>query len=123
MLPFYHRQHDAKLLLLTVPACALLWAGGGWTGRLALLINTAGFVVTADFPWVIFFALANSLHLTILSSKQIFYAAHVMPAPLILLTMSVFYLWVYVRSASGEPGSGSGQPVGSASVASEDASS
>ncbi|MGO9636822.1 MAG: glycosyltransferase family 87 protein, partial [Terracidiphilus sp.] len=29
MLPVYHRPYDAKLLLLTVPACAMLWAEGG----------------------------------------------------------------------------------------------
>src|SRR6202012_354937 len=26
MLVTYHRQHDAKLLLLTIPACAMLWS-------------------------------------------------------------------------------------------------
>ncbi len=28
MLPVYHRGYDAKLLLLTVPACSILWATG-----------------------------------------------------------------------------------------------
>ena len=32
MLPVYHRPHDAKLLLLTLPACALLFAKGGADG-------------------------------------------------------------------------------------------
>ena len=29
MLPVYHRTYDARLLLLTVPACAMLWKKGG----------------------------------------------------------------------------------------------
>ena len=56
MLPVYHRQCDATLLLLTIPACAMLWAEGGPVARLALLVNAAGFVLTGDVnvgnhPW------------------------------------------------------------------------
>jgi hypothetical protein len=50
MLPVYHRQYDAKLIALTVPACAMLWAEGGLAGRLALGVNTAAFVLTGDLP-------------------------------------------------------------------------
>ena len=32
MLPIYHLQHDAKLLILTIPACAMLWSEGGIIG-------------------------------------------------------------------------------------------
>jgi hypothetical protein len=32
MLPAYHRQQDLKLLLLAVPACALLWSETSKTG-------------------------------------------------------------------------------------------
>jgi hypothetical protein len=102
MLPVYHRQVDAKLLLLTVPACAMLWAEGGLIGWLALLVNTAGFVLTGDIPWAIFLGLINNLHLpTTWLSGQILMAAQVFPAPLILLVMGIFYLWVYVRRCSG----------------------
>jgi len=34
MLVTYHRPFDAKLLLLAVPACAMLWAEGGRIGGL-----------------------------------------------------------------------------------------
>jgi hypothetical protein len=101
LLPVYHRQVDAKLLLLTVPACAILWAEGGLIGRLALLVNTAGFVLTGDIPWAIVLGLINKLHPSPAGlSGKILIAVQVFPAPLILLLMSVFYLWVYARRCS-----------------------
>jgi len=101
MLPVYHRQMDAKLLLLTVPACAMLWAEGGRIGRFAVLVNVAGFVLTGDFSWAIFIAITSALHLpgTGLMGRLVM-VVNVFSAPLILLLMGVFYLWVYVRSSS-----------------------
>jgi len=101
MLPVYHRQYDTKLLLLTLPACAMLWVGRGFIGWLALLINIAGFVLNGDLPWVIFFALLNGLHPpTAGLTGQILIAVEVFSTPAILLIMAVFYLWVYVRRSS-----------------------
>jgi hypothetical protein len=99
MLPVYHRQVDARLLLLTVPACAMLWAEGGRIGRLALAVTTAGLVLTGDIPWAIFFGVASKLHLpaTALTGK-ILMAVQMFPVPLILLAVGVFYLWIYARS-------------------------
>ena len=100
MLPFYHRQYDAKLLLLAVPACAMLWAEGGLIGRLALLVTTAGFVFNGDiFGAIAIPILTSHLPATVLFG-QIEAVALVFPAPLILLVMSVFYLWAYARSCS-----------------------
>jgi hypothetical protein len=100
MLPVYHRQYDAKLLLLTVPACVMLWAEGGVTGWLALLVNGAAFVLTGDITWAILLALINHLHLAATGfSGQILIAVQVFPAPLILLLIGVFYLWVYARKS------------------------
>jgi hypothetical protein len=105
MLPIYHRQHDTKLLLLTVPACAMLWAEGGLAGWLALLVNTAGFVLNGDLAWAIFFGLANNLHLHLTRlTGEMLIAVQVFPAPLILLVMGVFYLWVYVRRCGAQTG-------------------
>jgi hypothetical protein len=101
MLPVYHRQYDAKLLLLSVPACAMLWAEGGRIGRLALVVTSAGFLVTADLPWAIVLGLISKLHLPATAlARQMLIAAQVFPAPLILLLMGIFYLWVYVRRCS-----------------------
>ncbi len=101
MLPVYHRQYDAKLLLLTVPACAMLWAEGGWIGRLALLVNTAGFVLTGDLSWAILLGIISHLHLPATQlSEKIMMAVQAFPSPLILLVMGIFYLWVYARRCS-----------------------
>ena len=98
LLPVYHRQGDAILLLLTVPACAMLWAEGGRVARLALLVNAAGFVLTGDITWAIILGPLSNLHLTLTrQAGQMLIAALVLPAPLILLTIAIFYLWVYVR--------------------------
>jgi hypothetical protein len=97
LLPVYHRIYDAKLLLLTVPACAMLWSEGRLTGRLALLVNTLAFLLTGDLPWVIFSGLISHLHPAMpWLSGPFLTAVVVFPTPLILLAMGIFYLWVYV---------------------------
>ena len=100
MLPVYHHLYDAKLLLLTVPACAMLWAGRGVIGWLALLLNAAGFVLTGDLPWAGFLFLIHKLRLpTTGLSGELLTGLQVLPAPLILLAMGTFYLWVYARQS------------------------
>jgi uncharacterized membrane protein (UPF0136 family) len=104
MLPVYHRQVDTKLLLLAVPACAMLWAEGGRIGRLALLVTSAGFVLTADIPQAILLAVIGNLHPPATGlTGQLLIAVQVFPVPLILLVMGVFYLWVYARSSAVAP--------------------
>jgi hypothetical protein len=101
MLPVYHREYDAKLLLLTLPACVMLWAEGGPLGRLALFVNTAGFVLTGDLTWAILLGLIGRLHLADTGfSGWLSTALQVFPAPLMLLAMSIFYLWIYARNGS-----------------------
>ena len=101
MLPVYHRQYDAKLLLLTVPACLMLWAEGGLIGWFALLVNVAGFALTGDLTWAILLPLINRLHVSTTGlSVETLAVAQVFPAPLILLIMGIFYLWAYARAGS-----------------------
>ena len=98
MLVTYHRPFDARLLLLAVPACAMLWAEGGRIGRLALLVTTAGIVATADLPLIIFLSLTGNMHIpTAGLSGQVLTVALARPIPLILLVMGIFYLWIYLR--------------------------
>ena len=113
LLPVYHRQQDAKLLLLTIPACAMLWAAGGLIGKLALLVNAAGFFFTAEFPWAILLAVLNRIHWPATWwAPRIVIAMQVFPIPLILLSLGVFYIWVYLSRSSvsdlrlspGDPG-------------------
>ena len=98
MLPIYHRQYDAELILLTVPACLLAWSGGGVVGKLALAINAIGFAVVGDLPWAILLAVVR--HVPVSNdgfSGRLIMMVQVFPVPLMLLAMGVFYLWLYVR--------------------------
>jgi hypothetical protein len=98
MLPTYHMQHDAKLILLTIPACAMLWARRGALGWLAMLVTAAGFVVNGD----IFSGIRILLTRGILVPQPTFASRLITvvftrPAPLVLLLMAVFYLWVLAK--------------------------
>jgi hypothetical protein len=112
MLPVYHRQYDTKLLLLTVPACAMLMAEGGRIGKLAVLVNASAFVFTADLPWIVILSVIGNLQPAATGfAKQISAAIQILPTPLMLLITGIFYLWVYVRRSSilTPPESGSSQ--------------
>jgi hypothetical protein len=98
MLVTYHRPPDAKLLLLAVPACAILWAEGGAIRCLALLVTTAGILSTSDIPLFILQEFTKNMpNSSVDLSIQILTVALLRPAPLILLAMGIFYLWIYVR--------------------------
>lgn len=94
----YHRVYDVKLLLLTVPACAMLWTGGGPIGWIGLVLNAAGVVLNGDIPLTVLGVLSEKLHLsTAALSGQILTVVLARPNEDILLAMAIFYLWVYVR--------------------------
>ena len=98
MLPLYHRPHDAKLLVLTIPACAMLVAEGGGIGRIALFLNTAAVLFISDIPLAVLGLFTNRLHLTtegLIGKAEAILLAR--PIPLVLLALTVFYLWVYIR--------------------------
>jgi hypothetical protein len=103
MLPIYHRIYDAKLLLLTIPACAMLWEEGGPIAWVAILVNSGGILLTGGIPWAIFLQLIKFLHLSKVGlSDQLTIYLQVLPVPLILLVIGVFYLLVYVsRTTEG----------------------
>jgi hypothetical protein len=101
MLPVYHRQYDAVLIILTVPACSLLFSEGGLIRRLAILVNIAGFAAIAELPWAVFLAIANAarLHTTGITEqilKTMIVGIEILTTPLTLFAMGLFYLWVYV---------------------------
>lgn len=89
MLPFYHRTYDARLLLLTIPACAILSKQGGPIAWCALLLNLSAIVLTGDVFWVTFFQLTHYSGVAV--------TLGMIPAPLTLLALGIFYLWVYIR--------------------------
>jgi hypothetical protein len=92
MLPVYHRTYDARLLLLAVPACAMLWEKVGAAKWSALLLTIAGIVLTGDWFWIVFFQLTHY------SGPAGTFA--MFPAPLILLALAALYLWAYIYLAN-----------------------
>ncbi len=98
MLPIYHLQHDAKLLVLTIPACAMLWSEGGIIGLMAVIVTASGIAVNGDIFTTIRIALTH--HFLVPQPNlpsEILTVVLTRPGPLFLLLMAVFYLWVYTR--------------------------
>ena len=97
----YHRIWDAKLVMLAIPACCLLWAEGGTLGKVAVLITSIAAFLTGDVSLAAFDVVIGSLHVNtngILASAITVVLTR--PASLALLAMGVFYLWAYLRSVS-----------------------
>ena len=96
MLPVYHRQYDAKLLILTVPAFSSLWAAGGRLAKIALVIEGVGIFFTSDLPWAFFRALIAHLQLPATGALgRLLIAILSFPVPLALLVVCIFYGAVY----------------------------
>jgi Glycosyltransferase family 87 len=100
MLPIYHRQHDARLLLLTFPACFLLWARRGLTGWIALGLNAAALLVNGDLPTLLRVRMVAPW-LDSLSGfpKEMLTVVLARAVTLVLLATAIFYLWVYAGNA------------------------
>jgi hypothetical protein len=99
LLPVYHRPYDAKILVLTFPACAALWAKRGPIAWTAVCLTTASVLLTSDLPVA---ALSNPklLHLAVAGLGQRFGLLLITrPASLVLLATSLFYLWAYSKSS------------------------
>jgi hypothetical protein len=100
MLPTYHRTYDAKLLLLAIPACAMLWSEGGRIGRLAVAITSATIVMAGDIPLSVLILLTPSLNTSPASlPARVLTALLTGPLTILLLAMAVFYLWTYMRGS------------------------
>jgi hypothetical protein len=98
MLPVYHRLYDAKIMLLAIPACAMLWVRGGAIAWISFLLNGAAILLTGGFPWAIFFRLIKQLHLPATPNTTTFLIVmQVFPVPLTLLAFGVFFLYIYLR--------------------------
>jgi hypothetical protein len=99
MLPVYHRQYDARLLLLAVPGCVLLVVERKRLGRLALAVTLAALLLTGDVTWGVCLVLINWIHSAAHLSDQTWVGLQVFPPPLILLVTASFYVYVYARES------------------------
>jgi hypothetical protein len=97
LLPSYHRNYDAKLLLLTIPACALLWRRKGPMSKLALFVTVLGLLMPSDLPWAIYLALTASLKPTGIWQLLYFYS-RALPIPCAIAIVALFYLVAYTVS-------------------------
>ena len=100
LLVTYHRAYDAKILLLAIPACAMLWREGGWRGAAAAVVTTLAICATADIPLALISGLQSDFDLAKIGAwERIGMIPILRPAPSALLVMAVFYLWAYAKSA------------------------
>jgi hypothetical protein len=101
LLPLYHRPHDAKILLLTIPACAMLWSEGSRFRWCAVMFTTAGIFVTSDIPLALIATLSrnNDASGAVEQSNMAMVLLN-RPVPLVLLASGIFYLWVYAKRPS-----------------------
>jgi Glycosyltransferase family 87 len=96
----YHRPYDAKLVLLTLPACAMVFGKGGPRGWTGLVLNSAAIVLTSDLPLATIGGLTHSLKLsTGTPGEQLVAVCLGRPIPIILLALGMFYLWIYARES------------------------
>jgi hypothetical protein len=94
MLAVYNRFYDCRLLLLAVPACVDLWRKRSPVRWYALAVTLAGIIVTGDLLWIVV------LHFTKYSGPSLH--AAIIPAPIVIALLGVFYLWVYWKRSGQE---------------------
>jgi glycosyl transferase family 87 len=100
MLVTYHRAYDTRLLMLGIPACVMLAAEKGKTGSAAVLISTLGLIFTGELPYALVRPLLGRIQTSMEGSSSMATLCLNRPAPLVLLLMSGFYLWVFLRRSS-----------------------
>lgn len=102
MLPSYHRPYDAKLMLLAVPASAMLWAQGGRLARAAVVLTGLSITLTGDLPLAVIAILVRNVNVSQMGLTEKIGTIWVLrPAPIALLCVAAFYMCVYVRSRIG----------------------
>lgn len=98
----YHRPWDAKLVMLAIPPCCMLWAERGRVGKIAFAITTAAALFAGDVPLAVFKTIGDSLHVNRGGfGGQLASVVLLRPESIALVAMGIFYLWTYFRSAAG----------------------
>jgi hypothetical protein len=97
MLVTYHRSYDAKLLLVAIPACAMLRTRGGRSAWFGILITSLAILLTGDITLTAIAHLTRNLHpVSALTKVETVFLGR--PAPLLLFAVSIFYLWQSLRT-------------------------
>lgn len=100
LLPVYHRPYDAKLLLLTIPACAKFWSEGGVRRWLSFGLTLGGILFTSDLFMALLVTLSRRPFLSPLATEKVL-AVSLVP-PTVLLALGCFYLWAFLGDKAGE---------------------
>jgi len=98
LLPVYHRPYDAIILLLALPACAMLWKEPGLKRWFALGLTSGGILITGTTP--LFLLYENARVLTAFAARfpgRLPIVLVLRPVPFVLLAMGCFYLWLFLR--------------------------
>jgi hypothetical protein len=103
MLITYHRPWDAKLVMLAIPACCLLWQEGGRAGKAAFWVTAAAIFFAGDIPLVCLntFYSSQQVNLPGIAGK-LYEVLMIRTATVALLPMGIFYLYVYVKRGARE---------------------
>lgn len=103
MLPIYHRLYDAKVIMLSIPACSILWMRRGIVGWMSLIFTGSTIALTADLPNILLSAFAKNPNIIAngwegkIETVVLYHSATIA-----LMVMGLFYLVVYVRSVREE---------------------
>jgi hypothetical protein len=106
LLVTYHRPYDAKLLLLLIPACAIIWARGGAPRWPAFLLTALAILFTSDMVLLVLttlFVVQGAPSHLLGPLPETAKALMERPAPLALSAVALFYLWFYLKHAGGMP--------------------
>lgn len=102
LLVVYHRIYDGRILLLAVPACALLWRRSQKLGAIAAALLAAGTVVTDGLFWSIFAQIvARHPGVPLFAPGCLRWMVAATP-PLVLLVTGGVFLRLYLRTAQSE---------------------
>lgn len=96
LLPVYHRPYDAKLLMLSVPACAMLWAKGGVNRWISFGLTLTAVLLTSDIPLAILLDSTKALGISASLPPDKSVVLLLLP-PFALLAMGSYFLWTFIR--------------------------
>lgn len=98
LLPVYHRPYDAKLLLMAIPMCAILWSRGRRDAWISVALTGIAVFFTSDLPLALLSSLTKQMHIPAGAGGKVITILLMRPAPLALLLLGVFNLLQYAKA-------------------------
>ncbi len=99
LLAVYHRPYDARLLVLTIPGCALLARRGGLAGRVSVALTAIALLFTGDLTCALLLQAPEAFHANPATlSGRLVILLLTRAGVLALLATTLFHTAVYVRA-------------------------